>query len=111
MMKTPSAAYAGCLLWDYTATRWNDDQAERYIQNIRDACRELAAGTRVSRPVDIRKGYRKVSVGSHFLYFKSNDTGQIVVSGASNVLTALRVFPLTPVESFGSRSASARITP
>ena len=94
MMKTPSAAYAGCLLWDYTATRWNVDQAERYIQNIRDACRELAAGTRVSRPVDIRKGYRKGSVGSHFLYFKSN------VSATSGP----RVFPLT-FAGFRDRSA------
>ncbi|MGO6906753.1 type II toxin-antitoxin system RelE/ParE family toxin, partial [Rhizobium ruizarguesonis] len=24
-------------IWDYTATSWNVDQAERYIQDIRDA--------------------------------------------------------------------------
>ncbi|MEH7881134.1 type II toxin-antitoxin system RelE/ParE family toxin [Rhizobium laguerreae] len=46
-------------IWDYTATSWNVDQAERYIQNIRDACHELAEGRRMSRPSDIRKGYRK----------------------------------------------------
>lgn len=33
----------------------------------------------MSRPSDIRKGYRKVSVGSHFLYFNSNDAGQIII--------------------------------
>ncbi|EJB01968.1 plasmid stabilization system protein [Rhizobium leguminosarum bv. trifolii WSM597] len=66
-------------IWDYTATSWNVDQAERYIQDIRDACHELAQGTRMSRPSDIRKGYSKVSVGSHFLYFKSNDASQIIV--------------------------------
>ncbi|MFW8642687.1 type II toxin-antitoxin system RelE/ParE family toxin [Rhizobium beringeri] len=33
----------------------------------------------MSRPSDIRKGYRKVSVGSHFLYFKSKDAGQIII--------------------------------
>ncbi|MFL5018806.1 MAG: type II toxin-antitoxin system RelE/ParE family toxin [Rhizobium sp.] len=58
-------------IWDYTATSWNVDQAERYIQDIRDACHELAEGRRMSRPSDIREGYRKVSVGSHFLYFKA----------------------------------------
>ncbi|MBY5818966.1 type II toxin-antitoxin system RelE/ParE family toxin [Rhizobium leguminosarum] len=66
-------------IWDYTATSWNVDQAERYIQDIRDACHELAEGRRMSRPLDIRKGYRKVPVGSHFLYFKSNDAGQIII--------------------------------
>ncbi|MBY3133949.1 MULTISPECIES: type II toxin-antitoxin system RelE/ParE family toxin [Rhizobium] len=58
-------------IWDYTATSWNVDQAERYIQDIRDACHELAEGRRMSRPSDIRKGYRKVPVDSHFLYLKA----------------------------------------
>lgn len=76
---TPAAQADVERIWDYTAQRWNVAQAERYIQNIKDACHELAAGTRTSRPVDIREGYRKLSVGSHFLYFKKNDAGQIVV--------------------------------
>ena len=66
-------------IWNYTAQRWNIDQAETYINALRDACHDLAAGTRMSRPVDIREGYRKLLVGSHVLFFKSNEAGQIVI--------------------------------
>ncbi|WP_027132576.1 type II toxin-antitoxin system RelE/ParE family toxin [Geminicoccus roseus] len=66
-------------IWEYTAKRWGQDQAVTYIRSIRDACQELAAGIRISRPVDIRDGYRKASVGSHVLFFKNTDTGQIAI--------------------------------
>lgn len=66
-------------IWDYTAERWGAAQAERYIGDIRDACIDLAAGRRVSQRVDIREGYRKLGVGSHILFFRSDDAGDIVV--------------------------------
>lgn len=66
-------------IWDYTAQRWNVDQAETYINALRDACHDLAAGKRVSRLADIREGYRKLLVGSHVLFFKQSDAGQIVI--------------------------------
>ncbi len=66
-------------IWDYTADRWGLDQAERYVRDIGDACQELASGSRQSRAVDIREGYRKALVGSHLLFFKSDDEGQIVI--------------------------------
>lgn len=66
-------------IWDYTAENWGVDQAESYTQDIRDLCRDLSAGQRSSRPADIREGYRKAAVGSHMLYFKTEDTGRIVV--------------------------------
>ena len=66
-------------IWDYTAQRWGEEQAVRYLQGLRDACRELADGTRPSRPVDIRLGYHRCQSGSHVLYFKTADDGQIVI--------------------------------
>jgi plasmid stabilization system protein ParE len=37
--------------WDYTADRWNDEQAENYIRQIRQAIEALAADpTRVDQP-------------------------------------------------------------
>lgn len=39
-------------IWDYTAERWGEEQAERYVLAIRDACQELAEGTRRSRAAD-----------------------------------------------------------
>ena len=66
-------------IWDYTARKWGVDQAETYINTLRDACHDLAAGRRTSRPVDVREGYRKLLVGSHVLFFKPNAAGQIVI--------------------------------
>lgn len=66
-------------IWEYTAQRWGAGQAETYIAALRDACHDLATGRRVSHPVDVREGYRKLRVGSHVLFFKSTAAGQIVI--------------------------------
>ena len=67
-------------IWDYTVEKWGLEQAERYVLGIRDACRELAEGTRVSRPADdIRPGYRKAAAGSHVLFFRVTDAGLLDV--------------------------------
>jgi toxin ParE1/3/4 len=48
------------------------------VRAIRDACHELAAGTRSSRSAeDIRAGYRKAYVGSHILFFRRTESGLI----------------------------------
>lgn len=66
-------------IWTYTAHRWNEEQAARYLRQIRDACRALADGTLHSRTVDIRDGYRKALVGSHVLFFKTANDGTVVI--------------------------------
>jgi toxin ParE1/3/4 len=66
-------------IWDYTAATWGEEQAVRYLEGLRDACRELAQGERQSRPVDVRAGYRKCQVGQHVLFFQTADTGGIIV--------------------------------
>lgn len=63
-------------IWDYSAENWGPDQADRYIDEIRDACRALAAGRKRGRPVDVRPGYLKCSTGSHMLYFR--DHGELL---------------------------------
>lgn len=65
-------------IWDYTAGRWGEEQAERYVLAIRDTCQELAKGTRQSRAAcDIREGYRKTAIGSHILFFRRTDTSLV----------------------------------
>ena len=59
-------------IWEYTAGRWGEAQAERYTRDIQAACRALGDGTRTGRSAeDIRAGYRKLGVGSHMIYFRS----------------------------------------
>lgn len=57
-------------IWTYTATHWNDDQADRYTDTIRDARHDLAAGTKPGRPTNVRPGYRKQPVGAHVIYYR-----------------------------------------
>lgn len=59
-------------IWDYSAEHWGPDQADRYADEIRDACHGLASGARRGRPVDIRSGYLKYAAGSHMVYFRDH---------------------------------------
>lgn len=57
---------------DYSADNWGPDQADRYIDEIRDACHTLAGGAKRGRVVDVRAGYLKFSTGSHMIYFRDH---------------------------------------
>lgn len=66
-------------IWDYTAEHWSADQAERYTLDIRDACRDLAEGRKLGRPVTVRQGYLKYRVESHVIYYRIEDAELIVM--------------------------------
>jgi toxin ParE1/3/4 len=67
-------------IWDYTAANWGAEQAVSYILGIRAACESLASGRNHGTGIDdIRAGYRKLTVGSHLLFFRVTDTGLINV--------------------------------
>jgi toxin ParE1/3/4 len=60
-------------IWSYTVETWSWEQAERYHAEILTALARLAAGRVGGRPVDIRQGYLKYPVGSHFVFYKSGE--------------------------------------
>ncbi len=67
-------------IWDYTERTWNVDQAERYVREILLACEGLGSGRRQGRSAEnIRRGYRKLAVGSHFLFYRTTAAGEIDV--------------------------------
>jgi len=70
---SPAAHDDLAAIWGYTAEHWSVNQADRYVDDIQDACYALAAGTRQGRPVDVRAGYLKYLVGSHFIYFRNQN--------------------------------------
>lgn len=77
---TPAAQNDLADIWDYSLRVWGLLQAERYILSIRDACASLAEGRRHGQPIDdIRPGYHKLAVGSHFLFYRTADSGHIDV--------------------------------
>lgn len=65
-------------IWDYSARQWGEEQANRYILGMRDACEALADDSKQGRAIDdIRPGYRKLAVASHFLFYRITDAGMI----------------------------------
>ena len=66
---TPAAIADINDIWDYTAGRWGADRAERYTDDIQDACDGLAVGRKQGCPVDVRDGYLKYTVGRHSVFF------------------------------------------
>ena len=65
-------------IWDYSARNWGAAQANRYVLDIRRAIEGLADGSRQGRAIDdIRPGYRKLAVASHFLFYRITDAGMI----------------------------------
>ncbi len=67
---TPAARADLEQIWDYTCERWDLDQAQDYVREIRHAIERVADAPKVGRACDeVRPGYRKHGVGSHTLYY------------------------------------------
>lgn len=65
-------------IWDYTASRWGAEQAERYVRALAAACQDLADQRKEGRAIDdIRAGYYKLAVGSHLLFYRLAGDGTI----------------------------------
>jgi toxin ParE1/3/4 len=77
---SPAAKADLASIWQYTTGRWNIEQADRYLLEINTACKALAKGQRTGRSIDkARSGYKKLSVGSHFVVYRTVDNSIDVV--------------------------------
>ena len=75
---SPAAQADIAAIWEYSARRWGENRADAYVLAIRDACQDLAAGTKLSRSAnDVRPGYRKSVIGSHVLFIRAAEKGTI----------------------------------
>lgn len=76
---SPKAAQDIDLIYDHTEERWGIDQAERYTNDLRNACEELAFKPRLGRPIGhVRMGYFMLVSGSHNIFFRE-DKARIVI--------------------------------
>lgn len=58
-------------IWDYTAKRWDDDQAEMYLRMIAAVIESVATNPKLGRPFDeVRAGYRRHRAGSHLILYR-----------------------------------------
>ena len=76
---SPAAAADIGAIWDYTAETWGMDQADRYVDDIRDTCVALAGGERVGRRVEVLDGYLKYPIGRHLIFFRQDGPGIVVI--------------------------------
>ena len=74
----PAAAEDIDRIWDYTAENWGVDQADKYVDDIKDVCGSLADGKKKGRKVHARSGYFKYAVGRHYVFFR-RQTAEIEV--------------------------------
>lgn len=67
-------------IWDYSCERWDDNQAEEYVREIRRAIERVVDNPMIGRACDdIRPGYRKHAVESHTFYYLITETDVIDV--------------------------------
>jgi len=67
-------------IWDYIRRRWGADQAEFHLRQLQWAIERAAANPRTGHPCDeIRPGYLKLAAGSHVLFYRLTDDGQVDV--------------------------------
>lgn len=67
-------------IWDYSCERWGVDQAERYLLELEQAIERSAMNPLIGGACEeIRPGYRKLSAGSHVLFYRLSVEGVIDV--------------------------------
>ncbi|MGY2048216.1 type II toxin-antitoxin system RelE/ParE family toxin [Methylobacterium sp. JK268] len=67
-------------IWTYSAKRWDDAQADRYVRLLSDSFDGLARGILKGRSAEgIRPGYFKLAVESHLVFYRIGSAGMIEV--------------------------------
>ena len=74
------AAQAGLEdIWDFGEAEWGADRAELYLRALQRGIETIADDLRRGRACDdIRLGYFKFAVGSHLVFYRS-DQGHLIV--------------------------------
>ena len=68
---SPSAQADLDEIWDYSAKRWGEDGAERYVRDLWRGIERVAADPRQGRAYDeVRAGYSRYTVRSHVLFYR-----------------------------------------
>jgi toxin ParE1/3/4 len=77
---TPAARNDLSEIWDFTAERWDQEQAQTYVTEIKVALERVAARPDRGQACDeIRAGYRRYAIGSHLIFYVDSDEGIVVV--------------------------------
>ena len=62
-------------IWSFNVETWTWEQAGKYHSDLLRTFAQLAGGDVRGREVDVRRGYRKYPVGSHFVFYRPRSYG------------------------------------
>jgi toxin ParE1/3/4 len=67
-------------IWDYSAKRWGREQANKYVEGLRQSMLRLAVDPSRGRSVTVRgRGYLRYKSGSHTIFYRATGRGIYVV--------------------------------
>lgn len=67
-------------IWYYTTKKWSNTQADKYYDELIELFETIANDFEIGKPADnIKIGYRKIKINSHFVYFNRNKSGIVEI--------------------------------
>ena len=68
-------------IWNYTFDRWSEQQADRYYQQLLDACQEVANNPQIGKNYDgIHSQLNGIRIGKHVVFFRVLTEQEIEIS-------------------------------
>lgn len=59
-------------IWSYSHKNWSEQQADQYIIELMKAFADLAASRRQGTPLAAHRGYLRLVVGSHAIFYRAS---------------------------------------
>lgn len=67
-------------IWQYSAQKWSEDQADTYYLQLLDGIEGIVAFPEKGRPIDhVKKGYRFYPVQAHLIFYRLNSANELLV--------------------------------
>jgi toxin ParE1/3/4 len=67
-------------IWDYTAKTWGREQANRYVEGLRQSMRNVAGDPSRGRSIAVgRKSFYRYRSGSHLMFYRQVGQGVRIV--------------------------------
>lgn len=71
IVRLPEARRDLIEIWLYSAEKWDEDQADRYLRQLDHAIQQLAANPFLGSDCGhVREGYRRFAAGSHRIFYR-----------------------------------------
>ena len=67
-------------IWDYSAERWGREQANKYVEALRESIRRVALDPSRGHSVTVgARRYHRYGSGSHMIFYRMKDQGVHIV--------------------------------